>query len=76
MILVEGGGGEIHSLGGAKTFATRELKLFDWRGETLEVFVVRTTANLLAMLLLATNLLAILLLAANLLAANLLANIC
>ena len=50
-----------------KVLETKENVLFfDWRGETLEVFVVRTAANLLA----------ILLLAANLSAANLLANIC
>ena len=42
------------------------LTFFDWRGETSEVFVVRTAANLLA----------ILLLAANFFAANLLKNIC
>ena len=34
------------------------ITLFDWRGETSEVFVVRTAINLLAILLLAANLLA------------------
>ena len=32
--------------------------IFDWKDETSEVFVVRTAANLLAILLLAANLLA------------------